>query len=91
MPTDDTQAAYITPPQLAARLGVHAEKILQWIGAGEIRAVNVASDKTGKRPRWRIPLTEVARFETSRSNAPAPPPLPAKRRRRKKTTTRDWV
>lgn len=67
----------LTPPELAARWGVGHEKILAWIHAGELRALNLATRRDGQ-PRWAIQLAEVERFEASRSSAPAP--KPAKRR-----------
>jgi hypothetical protein len=49
---------WLTPPQLAAECGLEAQKICDWIAAGELIAVNVAQ-KTGGRPRWRIRVAEA--------------------------------
>lgn len=65
---------YLTPPAFARRLEIRLDKVHTWISTGELRATNVAANANGKRPRWRIPLEEVIRFEMKRSNAPAPPP-----------------
>jgi excisionase family DNA binding protein len=67
----------LTPPVVAQRLGVSADKVLYWIKEGSLRAVNVAL-RVGGRPRWRIAEADLAAFETARL-ATVPPAL----RRRK--------
>jgi excisionase family DNA binding protein len=52
---------WLTPPQLAKQLGVQAEKVLGWIRAGELRAVNVA-ERASRRPRWRISAEAFEEF-----------------------------
>ncbi len=74
-----------TPPQLAERWGVGHEKILAWIHAGELRAMNLATRRDGQ-PRWAIQIAEIERFEAARSSTP--PPKPAKRR--PAMTTKDY-
>jgi hypothetical protein len=69
----------LTPPQLAAQWGVDVHKIIVWIRSGELRAINVATTRTG-RPRYAIDLADVAIFEAGRS---VQPPAPRLRRRRK--------
>jgi len=73
------QPRALTPPQIAQRYGVKADKVLVWIRSGELRAVNVAARPTG-RPRWRITEADLVIFENRRT---ARPPAPAARRRRK--------
>jgi hypothetical protein len=68
----------ITPPQLARRWGVHVSKVLAFIRAGELGAVNLALRADG-RPRWRILPEAVVDFESRRA---AVPPVPVSRRRR---------
>ena len=70
------------PRELAARWGVCVDKVLNFIRAGELRAFNLAS-KTSKRPRYRISVAEVERFEqeTRAAAAPAQTPPEAPRRR----------
>ena len=58
--------ANITPPALARRYGVSAEKIIGWIRSGELRAVNVAAKPSG-RPRWRISESDIEHFEVRRA------------------------
>jgi excisionase family DNA binding protein len=65
--TSDTP--YLTPPQLAKRLGVSPDKVCVWIRRGELRAVNVA-DRPNGRPRWRIAPLDIATFEARRSAQP---------------------
>ena len=70
----------LTPPQLARRWGVAADKVLALIHTGQLQAVNLAVDPKG-RPRYRVYLSEVERFESARATrAPASKP-----RRRRKT------
>ena len=73
MTTTHHNQKMITPPELAKRWGVASHKILSWIDSGELRALNVASLRTG-RPRWRIDEQEIARFELARASATAKQP-----------------
>ena len=63
---------------LCLRWKVGAGKIHGFIRRGELLAVNVATNRSG-RPQWRITPESVALFERRRSSAP--PPLPKRRRR----------
>lgn len=74
-----TEVENLTPPALSRRWGVNTAKIYALIASGEIAAINLAVDPNGK-PRMRIKLTEVDRFEASRSTK-KPEPLPRRRRR----------
>lgn len=56
----------LTPPQVAKRLRVSADKVLAWIRSGELRAVNVASPDA-KRPRYRVTTEDLAYFENLRA------------------------
>ncbi len=67
-----------TPSELARRYGVSPDKVLAWIRAGELRAVNVATRCTG-RPRYVILPEAISAFEAARSVAP--PPRVARKRR----------
>jgi excisionase family DNA binding protein len=58
-----------TPPEVARRLRVNRDKVLSWIKAGELRAVNVGAKRSG-RPRYRIDAADLAAFEASRAIAP---------------------
>jgi hypothetical protein len=68
-----------SPPDIARRYGVSAEKVMVWIRSGELRAINVAT-RRGGRPRWRIDHADLLAFESRRAAVPA---IPQPRRRRK--------
>jgi hypothetical protein len=72
----------LTPPKLAKRWGVAADKVLQLIHSGQLIGVNLAVDPRG-RPRFRIHVAEIERFEELRSSKP---PIPKQRRRRAAAT-----
>ena len=57
---------YLTPPEVADRYAVNANKVLGWINGGELRATNVAANPIG-RPRWRVSPADLAIFEQRRS------------------------
>jgi hypothetical protein len=78
----------MTPPQLAQRWGVDPDKVLAFIRNGELRAMNLAISPTG-RPRYRILMTEVERFEAARATKP-PAQQPRRRRRATATTGKEW-
>ncbi len=73
-----SQPANYTPPQLARHYGVSVDKVIRWILAGELQALNLATT-TGGRPRYRITAEAVEQFEARRAVV-APPP---RQRRRK--------
>ena len=64
-------------PKVASLLGIDPAKVLGWIRAGQLRAVNVGN---GNRPLYRINPSELERFIASRSTT-APPPKPARRKK----------
>ena len=69
----------VTPPELARQWGIDVAKVLKWIKSGELRAVNLATTRTG-RPRYAIDQADMAIFEASRA---VQPPAPRVRRRKK--------
>lgn len=69
----------LTPPQVAAQLGVSPDTVLAWIRSGELLALNVGNPK-GKRPRFRVEPGALAEFKRRR----APEPKPVRRRRAKR-------
>jgi hypothetical protein len=79
---DDATEKYLqpmfTPPELARRWRVKDSKIVAWITAGELHAINVAN-KGARRPRYRISPDAVQAFELMRSVMP--PPKVTRRRR----------
>ncbi|MFO0819066.1 MAG: helix-turn-helix domain-containing protein [Pirellulales bacterium] len=58
---------FLSPPKVAELLGVGVAKIHYWIDAGEIEAVNLATE-IGKRPRWGVSLESIDRFKTRRAS-----------------------
>jgi hypothetical protein len=76
--TPETQTGWVIR-QLAARWHVGQSKILAWIHSGQLRAVNVAANLSG-RPRWVVLPDALVEFE--RRRAGGPPPKPQRRRRR---------
>jgi hypothetical protein len=68
----------LTPPQLAALWGIDVQKVLHWVKTGELKAINLATDRNG-RARYAIDVADIAIFEASRSVQPPPPRV---RRRR---------
>jgi len=79
MTTAAATRAYLTPPQVAARLGVDPSKVLGWIRSGELRAANIAT-RRGGRARWVISELDLAAFLAARA---AVPRLPQQRQRRR--------
>ena len=74
-----TLTRWLTPPDVAEQLGVEPPKVIAWINAGELVAVNVAQSLHGKRPRWRIDPRELEAFLLRRQKRPNAPR--AKRRK----------
>ena len=71
-------APCMSPPQVAEQLAVDPAKVLSWIRAGQLIAVNLAAP--GKsRPRWRISADALRQFLEGRQ---CQPPAPKLRRRR---------
>jgi hypothetical protein len=68
----------LTPPQVAARLGVDVHRVLAWVRAAELPAVNLAS-RGSSRPRYRIDPAALAEFLVQRT---VQPPAPRKKKRR---------
>lgn len=80
--TEDTKT--MTPRELAVRWGVKVDIVLGFIREGELIAINLATEPNRTRPRWKIPLTEVTRFEVARSSKP---PMPKQTHRRRQAVT----
>lgn len=72
---------FISVREFAEARRIKPHKVLAWIKAGELAAVNVAANANGKRPRWRIPADAARAFDLRRSNKPQED-QPTKPRRR---------
>ena len=77
---------WLTPPQVAAQLGVDPGKVIGWIRRGELTAVNVA-ESLGGRPRYRISPDALKDFLKRRQTGPQERPT---RRRRTKDFERKY-
>ena len=78
-----TTPGYFVPRALAKRWSVCVDKVLGFIKTGELRAFNVASAKS-RRPRYRISIEEVRRFEEQTRSAASPRSAESKTARRRK-------
>ncbi len=74
--------AYYTVPRAAELLGTDTDKVLNWIHSGELEAVNIATNRNGKRPRWRVAESALGKFLLARRH-PASTQAPSTPRRRK--------
>ena len=81
MSTATATTPMLTPPQVARRLGVKAQRVRAWIRSGELKAANL-SDAT--RPRYRVDPIDLQIFLQRRSAGPAPK---VSRRRRDSSIT----
>lgn len=59
-------ASFLSVPEIATRLGVKSDKVLQWIASGQLRGINVA-ERVAQRPRWRISEADLEAFLEVRS------------------------
>ncbi len=75
----ETSCIKITPPRLARRWGIGVDKVFAWIRSGELRAVNAATNPSG-RPRFLIDVADIEAFERQRQ---VQPPQPVRRLRRR--------
>ncbi len=70
---------WLTPPEVARRYGIKADRVIAMIRAGVIRAIDVASPGS-RRPRFRIHEADLVAFEHRREVRPLSQP---NRRRQK--------
>lgn len=68
-----------TPPKLAKRYGISVDKVIRWILAGELSAMNLATTTSG-RPRYKITQEAVEAFEARRAILTPPPRIHRKKR-----------
>lgn len=77
-------AQWLTPPEIAVERRIRLSKVLAWIHAGELEAINYAESPCG-RPRWRISRDALDAFDRARSSRNHVTP-PAPRRGRSRPT-----
>lgn len=75
-----TDRQKVTPPQIAKAWGIKKEKVIAWIRSGELKAINVATNANGARPRFLVDVEDLAAFELRRQVVP--PSKPVKRKKR---------
>jgi hypothetical protein len=68
----------VSPREYATRLGCKVERVLGWLKRGELTGINTSDCQS--RPRWRISLDAIEKFEAGRSSRP-PAPKPKRRKR----------
>lgn len=77
---------FYTPRALAKHWGVHVDKVLRFIHAGDLPAFNAAS-RQSKLPRYRISVDAVREFEAAHAACPAGQQRTAPARRKKRSGT----
>ncbi len=64
-----TDRQKMTPPQIARLWGISPDKVVAWIKAGELPAIDGATRANGKRPRYLIDVADLGEFERRRSTS----------------------
>ena len=77
---------FYTPRALAKHWGVHVDKVLRFIHAGDLPAFNAAS-RQSKLPRYRISVDAVREFEAAHAACPAGLQKTEAPRRKKRSDT----
>lgn len=65
----DIERRKLRPAQIARAWGIAERKVIGWIRAGELPAINVGNGKTG-RPRFLIDKADLEAFEKRRAVVP---------------------
>lgn len=60
---------YLTPQQVATKLGVNRQTVNDWCESGIMPALNLARSGATKK-RWRMSLNDLREFEQRRSSQP---------------------
>ena len=84
MPEAHTPAG-LTTREVARLLRVGTSKVIAWIKAGELVAINTATSLSG-RPRYVVLPDAIAEFQKRRTAGPTPKPA----RRKKRTAMVDY-
>ena len=61
---------FLTPPQVAKRLGIDSHRVIRWIKSGQLAACNVGDG--AQRPRFRVFESDLTIFLASRAAGPTP-------------------
>ena len=75
--------SWLTIQDIADLLRVSRDTVERWIHTGQLRAVDVSSDKarSGRRTSWRISTNSLERFLEARANRPYHPRRETRRRK----------
>ena len=84
-----TSRQKLTPPQLAKEWGVSPDKVVAFIRSGELRAIDISSNRGSPRPRYLIDIDDLRAFEAARAVIP-PQPKTKRRRRRRDTGIKEY-
>ena len=70
-PAENTPSprTWLTPPEVGRRYGIKPDRVIRFIRAGLLRAIDVASPGS-RRPRFRIHEADLVAFEVSREVRP---------------------
>jgi len=71
MPSDD-RPQFLTVPEVARLLRTRESRVLSWVRAGRLPAINLSE---GQRPRYRIARQALDDFLASRAVTPAARPV----------------
>ena len=69
-----------TVEEVAKIEAVHAETVLLWIRAGELRAHNASANPKSRKPRWRVTDADPTAFRLSRQNGTKEQTTPRRKR-----------
>lgn len=69
MPREKPERAFLTPPEIAAEIGVRPETVVGWIRAGELRGADVAR-RGSVRPRFKVRRDDFDEFLSRRAVCP---------------------
>ena len=58
---------WISVSELAEKWHINRQQVISLIRSRQIAAMNFAANPDAKRPRFRVPISEVSRFERVRS------------------------
>lgn len=61
----------LTCGEIAEQFQIDADTVRAWCCSGALKAINVAKNPRGPKPRWRISEAELAEFMAKRSNVKA--------------------
>lgn len=67
--SQDGERQFLTPPEIARRLGCGHEKVLGWIRRNQLPAYNLNEDgQPESRPRWTVAIEDLEAFLATRRN-----------------------